>query len=425
MTTYIIIVIMLLLLSAFFSASETAILNASSAKIFKLKTEGNKNAAILTALQNQKEKSIGAILLGNSFANIAASSIATSITIDLLGDSGSSIVIATAVMTVLIIIYCEVLPKTYAVRHSESVALLIAPAFVGIFRVLAPILYLIHLIVDSTIRLCTFSKEKPKSIDGLELLRGTIELHHEEGHVFQEDKYMLGGIIDLDKVTVDSVMVHRQEIQGINIKDDINNIADMIISTPYSRLPVWQTKPDNILGIIHIKDILRVLQNKKLEGLQHKDLLEIIRSPWFIPSTTTLKTQLNAFRHHHSHFAFVVNEYGELLGLVTLEDIVEEVVGQIEDEHDLGHKNVVTRNSDGSVTVNGEISIRDLNREMHWKIDDEEASTVGGLLLHIAQGIPEINKSFKFDHYKFKMLTRRNQKILKVKVTHVKPNKIH
>lgn len=420
MIIYVIIAIALLLFSAFFSASETAILNASSAKIFKLKNEGNKKAIILANLQNQKEKLIGAILLGNTLAISATTSIITEITYELLGRSASSIAVATTVTSCLMIIYCEVLPKTYAIRQSESVALLIAPVFVGIFRILAPILYIIHIIVDTTLRAFTLGKEKPQDIDGLELLRGTIELHHEEGHVVQEDKYMLGGIIDLDKVTVDSVMVHRQEIKGINIKDDISDIVNTLITSPFSRLPVWQTKPDNILGIIHIKDIIRIVQNKKIEALQLKDLHEILRAPWFIPSTTTLKTQLNAFRHHHSHFAFVVNEYGELLGLVTLEDIVEEVVGQIEDEYDIGNKNTINRNSDGSITVNGEISIRDVNREMHWRIDDQEAATIGGLLLHIAKGMPETNRSFKIGDYKFKLLTKKHQKMLKVKVTYLK-----
>lgn len=416
MTASIIIVIFLLLISAFFSASETAILNASNAKILKLKREGNLNAVILSSLQNQKEKLIGAILLANSFANIASSTITTSIVIELLGDNGSSLLIATAIMTVIVVIYCEVLPKTYAVRHSEKVALQVAPMFIWIFRLLGPFIFCIHFIVDKTIHSFSNKNSKPHSISGLELLRGTIELHHEEGHVVQEDKYMLGGIIDLETTTVDSVMIHRNEIVGIDISIKILQIVEIIINSPYSRLPVWEKEQDNILGIIHIKDVIKLLKFKKMKDLTVQDFKSIIRPAWYIPSTTTLKSQLAAFRHNHVHSAFVVNEYGELMGIVTLEDIVEEVVGQIEDEHDVSRKNVVIHNKDNSITVNSEISIKDVNRHLNWQINGSDVSTIGGLLLHMAKGIPTYDQEFVVGNYILKLEKKENHKIQQVKI---------
>lgn len=412
----IIIVIIFLFISALVSAAEAAILSASDAKIQKLKMEGNKRALTLKKLRKRQERLIGAILLVASFVNIASSTMAASISIDLLGESGSSIAIATAVMTLLIIIYCEVLPKTYAVRNAEHVALMLTPFCNFIVKLFTPVLYVIQFIVNKTINLLTFKGNESDKLSGLEVIRGAIELHHEEGHVRHEEKYMLGTIIDLGEIPVGDIMVHRNDIKSINIDDNIEKNIAFIINSAYSRVPIWKTKPDNIIGLVYVKDLVNLLYSNGGKPLDKEDLIKIARKPQFIPESTSLKNQLKAFQAQHHHIAMVVDEYGELMGLITLEDIMEEIVGHIEDEHDLTHSFKLIKHNEKSATISGDMTIRDINRAMHWKISDKDAATIGGLLMHLAKGIPSITKTYKYGDYKLKLVKRKKNKILKVNV---------
>jgi Mg2+/Co2+ transporter CorB len=415
----IILIIILLLLSAFFSASETAVMSVSRSKLQKLKMDGNKKAIILAKLRgDDKEKFIGSILLGNNFANIAASAIATSISIDLFGESGVAPLLATVFMTIIILIYSEVLPKTYAVRHSEKVGLKVAGICTFLTRIFYPITFTIRIIVDKTLHLMVKDHNNKDDLTGLDAIRGAIDLHHEEGEVFIEDKFMLGGVIDLEEIRVEEIMIHRNHITSINIDDTIENITDRIINSPYSRMPIWQGDPENIISIIHIRDFVKLLHSIGPRKIKVSDISGVAREPWFIPNTTTLKTQLTAFRDKHYHFALVVDEYGNILGLLTLEDIVEEVVGQIEDEYDRGGNKVKVL-SENSVISYGDTTIRDLNRMMNWDIDDEHVSTIGGLLIHSAEKVPEISDKIIVGNYKLKLLKKTRNKIIKVKISKI------
>ncbi len=410
-------VLILLVISAFFSGAETSILTASQARINKLKNDGNKKAESLLKLREDKEKLIGSILLSNNFVNIGASVIATEACIEIFGDNNTALFITTAMMTVLILIISDVLPKTYAVRHAEAVALSLTPFITFTTLILTPIVVTVKYIVNGLLKLVD-NKTNAVNISALETIKSTIELHHQEGEVVSDYKYMLGGVIDLEKITVEEVMVHRNEFLSVNIDLAPLEIIKQIAKSPYSRVPIWKDKPENIIGVLHMKDLNKILLSKKSsDKITHRDIEKLAREPWFIPSTTNLKTQMLAFRTNHYPFAFVVNEYGELEGLVTLEDIIEEVVGQIEDEYDVVHKGIYKVNSDNSVVTTGNTPIRDVNRELEWNIDDKEATTVGGLIFHIAQRIPEKGESFKSANYVLKLLKKKKNKILKVKIS--------
>jgi Mg2+/Co2+ transporter CorB len=413
------LVVILLTLSAFFSGSEIGIFSINKSKIHKMKMDGDKRAITLSKLREDKEKLIGALMLLNTFVNTAASVIASGMCIDFFGEGSYALLISTALMTILILIYGEIMPKTYAVRNAETLSLFVAPFFLFITKLLSPITRYIQLIVNFTLRLFTSSVKREDTMSGLEVLRGALELHHEEGTVVSEDKYMIGGVIDLEKVTVHEVMVHRSDMASVNINDNMTNIINQLTTSIYSRMPIWENEPDNIIGVIHVKDLLKVLIKKKGK-LEKTDILDVMRKPWFIPDITQLKKQLNAFRENKSHFALVVDEYGELLGLVTLEDILEEVVGHIEDEHDIANNDSVNIKPDGSVVVDGDVTIRELNRQMHWNIACEEASTVGGLVFHIAQRIPKIGEVVKFNNYRLKTTKKSHNTITKVRISPIK-----
>lgn len=411
-------------MSAFLSGSETAIISVSPANIHKLKKDGNKRAVTLSKLLKDKEGFIGAILLCNNLTNSAASAIATDLCIEVFGDGGMALFIATIVMAGSILIMSEMIPKTYAVRYSEKMSLRIAFPCYLITLVFSPIVKVINMLVDRVIRLF----EGPNSnlhVNALDTIRSTIDIHHQEGEVVSEYKYMLGGVIDLETMNVEEVMIHRNEMFSINLDQPVRRILQMIAGSPYSRIPLWRGTQDNIVAVLHVKDMNKILLEKTAGHgkLTIKDIEKHTRAPWFIPNTTNLKTQLVAFKEQHYHIALVVDEYGEMLGMITLEDIIEEVVGQIEDEYDISQKGVFKTNNDGSVVVSGNTPIRDINRELEWAIDQKEATTIGGLLFHIAQRVPEIGEKFAIDGHVLKLIKKNGNKILKVKISKVEKSK--
>jgi Mg2+/Co2+ transporter CorB len=418
----IIVITILLLVSGLFSASETAILNISRAKLHKLKNDGNQKATMLSKLREDKEGLIGTILLGNNFVNTAASSIATGVCISFFGSGNSALMIATLIMTVLILVLSEVMPKTYAVRNSETVALAVSPIISIIKKLLMPLVAIVRFVVNNFLKILAPSGKKIH-ISALESIKSTIDIHHQEGEVISDYKYMLSGVIELAEVIVKEVMVHRNECFSIDIELSPQEIIETAIQSPYSRIPLWQHEPDNVVAILHVKDISKImLMKQSLSKITKSDIMSACRKPWFIPSTTTLNTQLLAFKARHLHFALAVNEYGELEGIVTLEDILEEVVGHIEDEHDISKNSELKIHQDGSVIAGGNVSIRDLNRAMQWELDDKNAHTIGGLLFHAAQGIPDIGQSFEVDNFQLKLIKKSKNKILKVKVQKIATN---
>lgn len=411
MTAILISIVILLVISAFFSCAETGLTAISRAKMHRLKNEGNKRAILVTKLRENKEKFISSILLGNNFVNIAASALATSLAISYL-KSDEAVFIATAVMTALIVIFSEVMPKTYAIRNAEKVAMFFAPLVSVVVKILWPITSAVQWIVDNTFTILGIVSKSEKQ--GTEDLRGAIDLFHDEGAVLRHHRDMLDSVLDLAEMEVGEIMVHRNKMETINIAEGDEKIINLVMESSHTRIPVWEGKPDNIIGVLHSKDLVRAFRIGSGQG--SVVIKSILKEPWFIPETTKLIDQLNAFRKKHIHFALVVNEYGDLQGLVTLEDIIEEIVGQIEEEHEFD-KQMIKPKPDGSYVIDAQVSIRDINRELNWNLPDDEASTLAGLIIHKAQMIPHAKQIFNFDGYRFEILKKNRNQITSMRVS--------
>jgi len=409
------IVVVCLLVSAFFAASETALTGASRASMLRLSKQGNRDAAIVSSLSAMRERLIGALLLGNNIATIGASALATGILTSWFGDVG--VLYATAVMTVLVVIFAEVLPKTIAFNAPDRVALLVARPMRIMVYVLGPLLTVVEVIVRALMRLggINIGHNQP-ILSPIERLRGAVDLLHHEGKVEKQDRDMFGGLLDLRELQVSDVMVHRTEMVMINADLPAEELVREVLATEYTRIPLWREKPENIVGVLHAKDLLRAIRS---EGDTSKiDVTTIMLPPWFVPEMRPVSEQLKAFRRRKTHFALVVDEYGEVEGMVTLEDILEEIVGDISDEHDVVVAGVRAQ-PDGSVVVDGSVPIRDLNRAMDWHLPDEEATTVAGLVIHEARSIPERGQSFTFHGFRFRVLRRERNRITALRIVAV------
>jgi Mg2+/Co2+ transporter CorB len=413
----VVLIVVLLLLSAFFAASETAITGASRPRMHALERRGNERAGIVNRLRESKERLIGAILLGNNLTTILASSLATSVLIGWFGNAG--VAYATVAMTILVLIFGEVLPKSYALHDSDRVALATARLLRAIVWLLAPITRALAVLVRVVLR--PLGVKLGAEIGGTyreEELLGAIELHRGPDPELVHERRMLRSVLDLDEVQVGEIMVHRRNVWTIEADLPTPRILDRIVQSPYSRVPLWRGGPDNIVGVLYTKALLRAVRahRGRLEDLK---IERVMARPWFIPESTTLLDQLQAFRKRRAHFALVVDEYGSWLGIVTLEDILEEIVGDITDELDIAVSGVRPE-PNGSYVVDGSVTIRDLNREFDWRLPDEEASTLAGLVMHEARTIPEVGQVFSFFGFRFEILKRQRNQIAAIRVTPAK-----
>jgi len=407
--------IILLAVSALFSAAETALTGASRGRMHQLEREGDPGAKRVNKLLDDQETMIGAVLLGYNAINIAASAVATEfITKSIPGAWG--VATATAVMTVLVLVFAEVLPKTVAISRADNVARFLSGPMTIVVRVFGPVIFAIQWFVRMLLRPFGINLTMEQDVLAAhEEIRGAVEYHHSEGLVESRDRQMLGGVLDLAEMDVSQVMVHRMNIVMLNADLPPRELVAEVLAAPHTRLPLYKGDPENIIGVLHAKDLLKALATAD-GSLDALDIAPILRDAWFIPDTTNLKEQLNAFLKARSHFAIVVDEYGALQGLVTLEDILEEIVGDIEDEYDSALQGI-RRQADGSVNVDGTVAIRDLNRAMDWNLPDEDAVTVAGLVIHEAQTIPEPGQTFIFHHHRFQVLRRQRNQITALKVS--------
>jgi Mg2+/Co2+ transporter CorB len=401
-----------ILLSAAFAGSETALTASSRATMLQLGKQGDRRAGIVNRLLEARERLISALLIGNNAVNIIASSLATALLIAWFGDRG--VLYSTIVMTFLIVVFAEVLPKTLAFNAPDRFALTVARPIDWTVRLLKPVLAAIEALVDWLLR--RFGVEASSAIlSAHDELRGAVDLLHREGGVEKHDRDMFSGLLDLRELTVSDVMIHRTEMITLNADDPPEEVVKAMLQSSVTRVPLWRGKPDNIVGIMHVKDLLRAMQ--ATEGdLGKIDFAAIARPPWFVPEIRPLSEQLKAFRRRQTQLALVVDEYGELMGLVTLEDILEEIVGDISDEHDVDLPGV-RRQPDGSVNVDGGVPIRDLNRVMDWNLPDDEATTVAGLVIHEARLIPEPGQTFTFHGFRFRVMRRHRNRITVLRIT--------
>ena len=407
-------VLVCLLLSFFFSGSETALTASSRASMLRLEKNGSDRARLVNRLMQTREQLIGALLIGNNVATIAASSLATGLLLTWFGDVG--VIYATLAMTVLIVVFCEMLPKTAAINDPDRVALVVARPIAHMVRIFSPVLAGINRLVRAMLALAGYHiGESDPILTGHEELRGAVDLLHREGSVEKLDRDMLGGLLDLRDLTVSDVMIHRTKMITVDSGQASEDVVKAVLAAPVTRVPLWRDTPENIIGILHAKDLLLAIQ--AAEGdLSKVDTAAISRPPWFVPDIRPLSEQLKAFRRRKTPFALVVDEYGEVMGLVTLEDILEEIVGDITDEHDVAVPGVRPQ-SDGSVNVDGAVPIRDLNRAMEWNLPDDQATTIAGLVIHEARSIPEPGQNFTFHGFRFHVLRRSRNRITALRIT--------
>jgi Mg2+/Co2+ transporter CorB len=415
-------ILCLLVFSGFFSGSETALTAASRAKLKAQADKGSRGAAAAMHVTEDSERMIGAILLGNNVVNILSASLATALLTRILGDSG--VAFATLGMTVLVLIFGEVLPKTLAITFPEAVATRVAPVIRILIFVFSPIVSIVRALVRGVLRVFGVKADPEGKMLALrEEIVGAIALGHYEGAVEKEDRDRLLGALDLASRTVDSIMRHRRQIEMIDADLPPGDIITRVLASPHTRLPVYRGDEENILGVVHAKDLLREVdrivrgEEGSVEALDKLDIVKVAMKPYFIPDTTSLDEQMREFLTRRTHFALVVDEYGALQGLITLEDILEEIVGDITDEFDVVHKeSALKRAENGDYLVEGAMTIRDLNRAMDWNLPDDEANTVAGLVIHEAQMIPNEKQVFSFHGFRFEVEQRRENRIVKLKM---------
>ena len=406
----------MLVLSAFFSGSETALTAASKPLMHQMELSGNRRAGLVNRMMAKKDRLIGAILLGNNLVNILASALATSLLITVFGETG--VVYATIGMTLLVLIFSEILPKTYAFRNASRMALTVSPIINFILIVFSPFVYSINLFVRGLLFLFRIDLDaKDVYHSPTEEIRGTIEMHADHDDV-EQHRHMLRSVLDLADVQVGEIMIHRRMVATLNAGNSIEKIITEVLGSPYTRIPIWKGSQDNIVGVLHAKALLREIRAHESAGksIDDIDIISIAAKPWFVPEYTLLSDQLQAFRSRREHFSLVVDEYGSLLGIVTLEDILEEIVGDISDEHDISVPGVHLH-PDGSFVVQGDVTIRDLNRQFDWRLPDEEAATAAGLILHEARRIPEVGQNFMFHGFRFEIMRRHHQQITALRIT--------
>jgi Mg2+/Co2+ transporter CorB len=413
-------ILVLLVLSAFFSGSETALTAASRGKLRSRADKGDKGAARALAITEDNERLIGSVLLGNNLVNIMATSLATALLTRLFGAEG--VALATVVMTLLVLIFAEVLPKTYAITRPESAAALVSAPIRVVLLVFSPVVSAVRALTRGMLILFGVKTDPNAHLLAVrDEIAGALTLGHSEGTVHKEDRDRILGALDLIDRTVDEIMLHRSQIEMIDADLPPEEVLKQALASPHTRLPVYRGEPENIVGVIHAKDLSRAMYaaREAADGIafDNFDIMQVAMEPYFVPDTTTLNDQMRNFLKRHTHFALVVDEYGALQGLITLEDILEEIVGEITDEFDtIAAEAGLTRQDDGSIIVDGAMTIRDLNRALDWALPDEEANTIAGLVIHEAQMIPNEGQTFSFHGFRFEVLGRAENRIASLRI---------
>ncbi len=415
-------ILLLILFSAFFSGSETALTAASRGKLRAAMDRGSHGAAMALQITEDNERLIGSVLLGNNLVNILATSLATALFTRLLGDGG--VAMATLIMTFLVLIFAEVLPKTYAITNPEAAAATVAPPIRLVILIFSPVVAAIRALVRVLLKLIGVQTDPDSQILAVrEEIAGALQLGHSEGVVEKEDRDRILGALDLAERTVEEIMLHRSGIESIDAEAEPRAILQQCLDSNHTRLPVYRGEPENIIGMVHAKDLLRAMYEtmakageRGFAALDDFRITEVMMKPYFVPDTTTLADQMRNFLRRRTHFALVVDEYGSLEGLITLEDILEEIVGEIADEHDPDAEHQVSAGEDGWYWLDGAMTIRDLNRAADWSLPDDEANTIAGLVIHEAQMIPTVGQRFSFHGFRFEVMERENNRITRLRV---------
>jgi Mg2+/Co2+ transporter CorB len=414
-------ILALLVLSAFFSGSETALTAASRGKLRSQADKGSKGAELALRITEDNERLIGSVLLGNNLVNILSASLATALFTRLFGQNG--IALATMIMTVLVLVFAEVLPKTYAITNPESAAAKVSPIIRIVILIFSPIVSAVRSLVRGMLWLFGVRTDPDSHILAVrEEIVGAITLGHEGGAVEKEDRDRLLGALDLNERAVEEIMLHRSEIEMLDVDLPPQELLENVLQSAHTRLPLYRNDQENIVGVVHAKDLLRAMyartqqSDTRADAFSGFNVMDVAMKPYFVPETTTLGEQMRQFLRRHTHFALVVDEYGTLQGLITLEDILEEIVGEITDEFDTTEAAPLKRTDGGDWLVDGAMTIRDLNRATDWNLPDDEANTVAGLMIHEAQTIPAAGQVFSFHGFRFEVVARKDNRVTRIKI---------
>lgn len=414
-------ILALLIFSAFFSGSETALTAASRGKLRTQADKGSRGAARALEITEDSERLIGSVLLGNNLVNILATSLATALFTRLYGESG--VALATLIMTLLVLVFAEVLPKTYAITNAETAAAGVSGPISVVITVFSPVVSFVRVLVRMMLRLVGVQTDPDGQVLAVrEEIAGAISLGHSEGVVEKEDRDRILGALDLSDRVVEEIMLHRSQIEMIDAGTPTEEVVDILLNSRHTRLPMYKDEPENVVGILHTKHLLRAMHDLSKSGkppveeLKNFNLMDVVSEPYFIPETATLDEQMREFLRRHTHFALVVDEYGALQGLITLEDILEEIVGEITDEFDDSDLPIIEKVDAGRFLVDGASTIRDLNRATDWNLPDDEANTIAGLVIHEAQLIPLQGQTYRFYGFEFEIAEMDGNRISKLKI---------
>ena len=408
----IIIIFFLLIISGLLSGSETSITSVSKSKIHKLSNRGDVRAKKVLKLIEKKNDLVSSILIGNNIINILASVLATALLIKYYGDKG--ILYSTVVMSALIVIFSEVFPKNYALLRPDRFVLTLSGPLTIFSKLLLPfILFLrfINFIIFKLMRVDTANKVTSKT--AREDIRNIINMHEDEGRLLKDESDMLNAILDLKEITVEKIMTHRKNIYSINI-EETDTFFTKIAKSSFSRIPVWKDNPNNILGLVHAKNVLSNLDENG--ALDINKIKENLIKPWFIPETTKAKDQLNEFIKRKEKLAFIVDEYGELMGLISMEDIIEEIVGNIFDEKDFSTIGI-RRLENNIFRIRGDVNIRDINRELDIAIPEGSSSTIAGYIIDQTESFPDVGQIFAYDGIVYEIINKNKNQITQIKLT--------
>lgn len=392
--------------SAFFSAAETGIMTANRYKLRHQAKSGSRSAQRVLDLLAHPDRLLGIILIGNTLAISVASSMATIIGLRLGGDPG--VAIATGVLTFILLIFGEVGPKTFAATYPERVAYVAAFLLKLLLKVAYPLVWLVNVTANTLFRLNQMAAHDKRDKLSQEELRTLV------GDMFlpKQHRNMLMGVLELDNITVNDIMIPRQEVVGINLEDDIDEITEQLRKTNHTRLPLYKGELHNTIGILHIRNATRFLGK---EDLSKAEILQYAREPYYVPEGTPLQTQLLNFQKLKRRFGLVVDEYGDVQGVVTLEDILEEIVGEFTTNVAESHKDI-NRQNDGSYVIDGSASIRDINRVLHWHLPNNGPRTLSGVILDYLEIIPESPLSLQIGNYCIEIMQTKDNMVKMARV---------
>jgi Mg2+/Co2+ transporter CorB len=407
----------LILCSAFFSSSETGMMSLNRYRLKHLVKQNHRGARKASKLLDQPDRLIGVILIGNNFVNILASAIATVIAVRLWGDAG--IVIATAALTIVILIFAEVSPKTVAALYPEKIAFPAAYILTPLLTLTYPLVWIVNSITNGLLKLFGLSTDGNSNHHlSTEELRTLV---HEAGALLPKRKQsMLLGVLELNDVTVDDIMIPKNDIQGIDLDLELDEILDRLSTTNHTRLPVYNGDINKVVGILHMRNLAQLIQQGKVTKAS---IVQVIREPYFIPESTPLQTQLLNFQKESRRIGLVVDEYGDVLGIATLEDILEEIVGELSTEHREENSDIHAQ-EDGSYFIEASVYIRDINKSLSWELPTDGPKTLNGLIMETLESIPDANVCLNINGYRIETLQMTDNLIKTARIIELNSNKL-